>query len=96
MILIDCTPCQHRHLVADRDVLSLHTTSEGVIGYVRCPESKTILIHNFTTAATLGAAGRPTDPAPASAPTADPHNTTATTQPAPAELAPATCGTQAA
>ncbi|MGH1506404.1 MAG: hypothetical protein ACRBI6_22835 [Acidimicrobiales bacterium] len=82
MFLITCPGCSSPHLAAQSDVLSMHRTSEGLIGYIRCHDSGATVVHNFTKAQTVAAAGSPATtntaaPAPAAVETAAPAETTA-------------------
>lgn len=77
MFLITCPGCSSPHLAAQSDVLSMHRTSEGLIGYIRCHDSGATVVHNFTKAQTVAAAGTPATPAPAPTETTAPATTTA-------------------
>lgn len=49
MFIIDCTHCQAQHLVTNKHIESLHRTSEGIVGYVRCANDHTVM-HLFAEA----------------------------------------------
>ena len=38
MLTIRCGHCQKRYLVGTRSIVSLSHTTDGPVGYVRCPE----------------------------------------------------------
>lgn len=38
MFIINCDPCDSTYLLSDSVVESRHSTSKGMIGYVKCPE----------------------------------------------------------
>lgn len=38
MFLHHCTHCGRDYLVGTRSLVSFHNTSDGPVGYVRCPE----------------------------------------------------------
>lgn len=63
MFLITCPGCSTPHLASTTDVLSMHRTSQGLIGYVKCHDTGAIVVHNFTKAQTIAATGTtPTEP----------------------------------
>ena len=49
MFHIECTECEGLCLVTNRHIQSIHSTSEGMIGYVKCPSGHTV-IHRFAEA----------------------------------------------
>jgi len=46
MFIIQCPVCDQQHLVTNRHIKSIHRTSEGMVGYVRCAAGHTVL-HKF-------------------------------------------------
>lgn len=74
MFLITCPGCSTPHLAAQSDVLSMHRTSEGLIGYIRCHDSGATVIHNFTKAQTMASTGAAPSPAPATVETPAPEH----------------------
>lgn len=49
MFIIDCPTCEAQHLVTNTHIESIHRTSEGMVGYVRCANGHTVL-HRFADA----------------------------------------------
>ncbi len=43
MYALHCPTCQLTHLMGNRSIVSLHNTSEGPVGLVRCPEGHELL-----------------------------------------------------
>lgn len=46
MFLIHCPHCDAQQLVTNTHIQSIHRTSEGMIGYIRCAGGHTI-VHRF-------------------------------------------------
>lgn len=49
MFILQCPECDAQHLVTNTHILSMHRTSEGFIGYVRCAAGHTVM-HRFADA----------------------------------------------
>lgn len=49
MFIINCPTCEAQQLVTNKNIESVHRTSEGMVGYVRCPGGHTVL-HQFAMA----------------------------------------------
>lgn len=49
MFLINCPHCTERQLASSVQIQSIHRTSEGMLGYVRCTGGHVVL-HRFETA----------------------------------------------
>lgn len=46
MFIINCSQCEAQHLATNAHILSVHRTSEGMVGYVRCASGH-IVMHRF-------------------------------------------------
>lgn len=49
MFIIQCPQCDAQHLVTNTHIQSTHSTSEGIVGYVRCAAGHTVM-HRFPAA----------------------------------------------
>ena len=49
MFIVDCPTCDQRHLLSNHHIESLHKTSHGIVGYVRCAAGHVVL-HQFPVA----------------------------------------------
>lgn len=47
MFIIDCPKCEKQQLVTNKSIVSVHRTSEGMVGYVRCPSGGHVILHRF-------------------------------------------------